>query len=132
MGDAPKEIKIRHIGNLPEGRYPAYGQGVAAALKIPISEVPADSETASRSCAITGAVGRPRSWAGSAVLFGEQSFSGPALHLWDIKYHLIWITKYRYKVLRGGVAERRPHLAKTDRRDIRPSRATNSLRQAAG
>ncbi len=26
--------------------------------------------------------------------------------VWDIKYHLIWITKYRYKVLRGEVAER--------------------------
>jgi len=26
--------------------------------------------------------------------------------IWDIKYHLIWITKYRYKVLRGEVAER--------------------------
>ncbi len=26
--------------------------------------------------------------------------------MWDIKYHIIWITKYRYKVLRGEVAER--------------------------
>ena len=26
--------------------------------------------------------------------------------MWDIKYHLVWITKYRYKVLRGEVAER--------------------------
>ena len=26
--------------------------------------------------------------------------------VWDIKYHLVWITKYRYKVLRGDVAER--------------------------
>jgi putative transposase len=24
----------------------------------------------------------------------------------DIKYHIVWITKYRYKVLRGDVAER--------------------------
>ena len=24
----------------------------------------------------------------------------------DIKYHLVWVTKYRYKVLRGEVAER--------------------------
>ena len=24
----------------------------------------------------------------------------------DLKYHLIWITKYRYKILRGRVAER--------------------------
>jgi putative transposase len=26
--------------------------------------------------------------------------------VYDIKYHLIWVTKYRYKVLRGAVAER--------------------------
>src|SRR5215467_4190843 len=24
----------------------------------------------------------------------------------DLKYHVIWITKYRYKILRGRVAER--------------------------
>src|ERR1019366_10147560 len=30
--------------------------------------------------------------------------SGQAV--WDIKYHLIWITKYRCKVLRGEVAAR--------------------------
>jgi REP-associated tyrosine transposase len=35
---------------------------------------------------------------------GEYRFSGHAV--WDIKYHLIWITKYRYKILRGEVAER--------------------------
>ena len=34
----------------------------------------------------------------------EYRASGHAI--WDIKYHLIWITKYRYKVLRGEVAER--------------------------
>jgi len=26
--------------------------------------------------------------------------------IFDIKYHLVWITKYRYKVLRGRIAER--------------------------
>ncbi len=26
--------------------------------------------------------------------------------IWDIKYHLIWITKCRYPILRGEVAER--------------------------
>ncbi len=26
--------------------------------------------------------------------------------VWDCKYHLVWITKYRYKILRGEVAER--------------------------
>jgi len=34
----------------------------------------------------------------------EYRTSGHAV--WDIKYHVIWITKYRYKVLRGEVAER--------------------------
>jgi len=39
MGDAPREIKIRHIGNCLKAD-PAYGKGVAEALDIPLSEVP--------------------------------------------------------------------------------------------
>lgn len=42
MGDAPREIKIRHIGNCLKAD-PAYGRGVADALGIPISEVPSDT-----------------------------------------------------------------------------------------
>jgi len=38
MGDAPREIKIRHIGNCLKAD-PAYGKGVAEALGIPMSEV---------------------------------------------------------------------------------------------
>jgi catalase len=38
MGDAPREIKIRHIGNCMKADK-AYGQGVADALGVPISEV---------------------------------------------------------------------------------------------
>jgi len=38
MGDAPREIKIRHIGNCHKAD-PAYGEGVAKALGIPMSEV---------------------------------------------------------------------------------------------
>ncbi|HSA01967.1 MAG TPA: catalase, partial [Candidatus Paceibacterota bacterium] len=38
MGDAPREIKIRHIGNCLKAD-PAYGSGVAKALGIPLSEV---------------------------------------------------------------------------------------------
>jgi putative transposase len=34
----------------------------------------------------------------------EYHQSGHAV--WDIKYHLVWITKYRYKVLVGEVGER--------------------------
>ena len=26
--------------------------------------------------------------------------------VFDLKYHVVWITKYRYKILRGRVAER--------------------------
>ena len=26
--------------------------------------------------------------------------------VYDIKYHVIWVTKYRYKVMRGRIAER--------------------------
>jgi len=38
MGDAPKEIKSRHIGNCLKAD-PAYGEGVAKALGIAMSEV---------------------------------------------------------------------------------------------
>jgi catalase len=38
MGDVPKEIKVRHIGNCLKAD-PAYGMGVADALGIPIEEV---------------------------------------------------------------------------------------------
>lgn len=38
MGDAPKEIKLRHIGNCLKAD-PAYGRGVAAALGLSIDEV---------------------------------------------------------------------------------------------
>lgn len=38
MGDAPREIKLRHIGSCLKAD-PAYGAGVAAALGLPLSEV---------------------------------------------------------------------------------------------
>ena len=38
MGDAPKKIKIRHISNCMKAN-PAYGEGVASALGISMSEV---------------------------------------------------------------------------------------------
>jgi putative transposase len=34
----------------------------------------------------------------------EYQTSGHAIL--DVKHHLIWVTKYRYKILRGEVAER--------------------------
>ena len=37
---APEEVKIRHIGNCLKGD-PAYGKGVAAALKVSMKEVEA-------------------------------------------------------------------------------------------
>jgi catalase len=37
MGDAPREIKVRHAGNCFKAD-PAYGKGVAAAMDIPLSE----------------------------------------------------------------------------------------------
>jgi catalase len=39
MGDAPREIKVRHIGNCLTADK-AYGEGVAKALGIPLSEIP--------------------------------------------------------------------------------------------
>ena len=41
MGDAPREIKLRHIGNCLKAD-PAYGKGVADELDIPVSEAPMD------------------------------------------------------------------------------------------
>jgi catalase len=38
MGDAPKEIKIRHIGNCLKAD-PDYGKGVAKAMGIPLKDV---------------------------------------------------------------------------------------------
>jgi catalase len=38
MGDAPKAVKVRHIGNCLKAD-PAYGQGVAKALGIPMGEI---------------------------------------------------------------------------------------------
>jgi catalase len=40
MGDAPEFIKIRHIANCLKAD-PAYGQGVAGALGIPMEKVSA-------------------------------------------------------------------------------------------
>jgi catalase len=37
MGDAPKEIKVRHIGNCMKAD-PGYGEGVAKALGIPLND----------------------------------------------------------------------------------------------
>jgi len=39
MGDAPKEVKVRHIGNCLKAD-PAYGKGVAEALGIPLGDLP--------------------------------------------------------------------------------------------
>jgi catalase len=44
MGDAPWEIKFRHIGNCMLAD-PAYGEGVAQALGIALSEVPKGART---------------------------------------------------------------------------------------
>jgi catalase len=39
MGDAPKEVKLRHIGNCLKADK-AYGEGIAKALGLPVSEAP--------------------------------------------------------------------------------------------
>jgi putative transposase len=54
----------------------------------------------------------------------EYRKSGHAV--WNIKYHLIWITKYRYKVLRGEVAERARDLI----RQICQAREVSTIRGA--
>ena len=37
---------------------------------------------------------------------GMAEYRHSAHAIYDIKYHVIWITKYRYKILRGRIAER--------------------------
>jgi catalase len=39
IADAPREVKLRHIGNCMKAD-PAYGKGVAKALGIPLAEIP--------------------------------------------------------------------------------------------
>jgi catalase len=45
MGDAPREVKLRHIGNCLKAD-PAYGEGVAEALGIPMGDVSKRAELA--------------------------------------------------------------------------------------
>src|SRR5260370_5722001 len=37
---------------------------------------------------------------------GMAEYRHSAHATFDLKYHVIWITKYRYKILRGRIAER--------------------------
>ena len=46
--------------------------------------------------------------------------------VWDIKYHIVWVTKYRYKILRGDIAERARELI----RQICQAREVTILRGA--
>jgi len=39
MGDAPEMVKVRHVGNCMKAD-PAYGEGVAKALGIAMSDIP--------------------------------------------------------------------------------------------
>jgi putative transposase len=41
---------------------------------------------------------------------GMAEYRHSAHAVFDLKYHVIWCTKYRYKILRGRVAERARHL----------------------
>ena len=43
---------------------------------------------------------------------GMVEYRTSAHAVFDIKYHVVWITKYRYKILRGRVAERARDLLK--------------------
>lgn len=42
IGGAPREIQIRHISHCLKAD-PAYGKGVANALKVPLSDIPAST-----------------------------------------------------------------------------------------
>ena len=49
-----------------------------------------------------------RRWASAQVLQNERvaEYRHSAHATFDLKYHVIRITKYRYKILRGRIAER--------------------------
>ncbi len=36
----------------------------------------------------------------------QMSYRKTAHSVYDLKYHIVWVTKYRYPVLKGGVGER--------------------------
>ena len=55
---------------------------------------------------------------------GEYRHAGHAVT--DLKYHMVWITKYRYHVLRGDVAERARELI----RQICAAREVTIIRRA--
>jgi putative transposase len=37
---------------------------------------------------------------------GMKDYKAGSHTLWDCKYHIVWVTKYRYAVLSGDVGER--------------------------
>jgi putative transposase len=37
---------------------------------------------------------------------GMESYKRGSHTVWDCKYHLVWVTKYRYQILGGDVGER--------------------------
>jgi putative transposase len=41
---------------------------------------------------------------------GMEAYKGGGHTVWDCKYHLVWVTKYRYAVLGGDVGARRREL----------------------
>jgi putative transposase len=40
------------------------------------------------------------------VDWGMESYKRGGHTVWDCKYHLVWVTKYRYAVLGGDVGQR--------------------------
>ena len=40
------------------------------------------------------------------VDWGMESYKRGSHTVWDCKYHLVWVTKYRYQVLGGDVGQR--------------------------
>ena len=57
---------------------------------------------------------------------GTGEYRRGAQAVYDIKYHLIRITKYRYKVLRGRVAERVRDLIRQSCQAREPGRLVQS------
>src|SRR5260221_11706207 len=65
-------------------------------LSVVLVSITRSKPTAFRRCALSVLLDT-----GRMVEYRKSSHA-----IWDVKYHVVWITKYRFKVLRGEIAVR--------------------------
>jgi putative transposase len=69
------------------------------------AEEPEKAGSASKNAAGTTIMAR-RERAPTLVQTGMQDYKRGSHAVWDCKYHLVWVTKYRYPILPRGVGQR--------------------------